>query len=133
MTRHMSVDFARKVLGQRSAKGLGRCRPVCGSDGLRLFNSASCPQLFKLQLKLQLKLVDLAEDLFALRAEKHPLKLLDQQHQAVDLARARVERGRISLMPVDQHRLQRCGIESVQIGQAEDRKHERSMSQTETD
>ena len=73
MTRHMSMDFARKVFGQRSPEGLGRCRPVGWSDGLRLFDGAGRMQLFQLQLKL----VDLTEDLPTLRAEEHRLSAGD--------------------------------------------------------
>jgi hypothetical protein len=75
-----------------------------------------------------------AEHLLALRAEEHPLQLLDQQRQAFDLARSRVQRCGVALMlrlillvPGEDRRLQRGGIESVQIGQAEDWEHVRSM------
>jgi len=36
--------------------------------------------------QLQLKLLDLAEDLLALAAEQHMLQLLDQQREPFDLA-----------------------------------------------
>ena len=135
MAGHMRMDFARKMRGQRAAKGLRRYGALCGRNGMRLFEGAGGLQVFKLELKL----LDLAEDLLALRAEEHPLQLLDQQHQALDLAAARGQSHRVSLMldlgavPLrEDHRLQRRGIESIQIRQAEGGKHERSMPQIQT-
>lgn len=49
---HVSVDFARKMLGQRAAEGLRGYGPLCRSDSLRLFDSVGGLQFFKLQLKL---------------------------------------------------------------------------------
>jgi len=82
MAGQVRVDFARKMLGQGAAEGLRRSRTLCGSNRLRLLDGTGGLQVFKLELKL----FDLAEDLFALRSEEHPLQLLDQQHQAFDLA-----------------------------------------------
>ena len=88
MTGHVGMDLARKMFRQRAAKGLGRCRPVCWSDGLRLFDGAGRLQFFQLQLEL----LDLTEDLLTPGAEEHALQLLDQQNEALDLARARAKR-----------------------------------------
>jgi hypothetical protein len=81
-------------------------------------------QLFQLQLKL----LDLAEDLLAPGAEEHPLQLLHQKHEPFDLAGARAECCRVLLMVREQKRLQRSMIQSVKIGQAEGGGHERSMA-----
>src|SRR5271168_2050507 len=82
MAGQVRVDFALKMLGQGAAEGLRRCRTLCGRNRLRLLDGTGGLQVFKLELKL----LDLAEDLFALRSEEHALQLLDQQHQAFDLA-----------------------------------------------
>jgi hypothetical protein len=71
--RHVRVDLARKMLGQRAAEGLRGCMALCGGNRLRLLDGTGDLQVFKLELKL----FDLAEDLFALRSEEHPLQLLD--------------------------------------------------------
>jgi hypothetical protein len=60
-----------------------------GTGGLQVF-------------KLELKLLDLAEDLFALRSEEHALQLLDQERQSLDLAGSRVERRGVPLMLCNQ-------------------------------
>jgi hypothetical protein len=131
---HMCVDFARKMLWRGAAKGLRGCRTLCGRSRLRLLDGTGGLQVFQLELKL----FDLAEDLFALRSEEHPLQLLDQQHQAVDLTRSRGERRGVTLMLRlevililivlrEDHRLQRCRIEGIQIRQVEGWEHERSM------
>jgi len=83
---HVRMNFAREMLGQWAAKGLGWHGTFCRS-GPQLFDGAGNLQVFKLELKL----FDLAEHLLALRAEEHPLELLDQQHQAFDLAGSRRE------------------------------------------
>jgi hypothetical protein len=93
MARHMGVDFAWQMLRQRSAEGPRRRWSLGGSSGLRLFDRVGRLQFFELQLKL----IDLTEDLFALSPEEHPLQLLDKQRQALDLARARVESRLVSL------------------------------------
>jgi hypothetical protein len=122
MAGHVRVDFARKMLGQGAAEGLRRSRTLCGRNRLRLLDGTGGLQIFKLELKL----FDLAEDLFALRSEEHPLELLDQQHQAFDLAGPRGKRSGVSLMLSDQQRLDGFKIEAIEIRERGD-KHERSM------
>ena len=63
------------------------------------------------------------------------LQLLDQKNEAFDLAYPRTQRSGVLLllslgmsMLMKDHRLQRCRIESVQIGQAEGLMHVRSMT-----
>ena len=119
------------MLGQRTAKRLRGNRVLCRGDSLQLFDGAGNLQVFELELKL----LDLAEHLLALGAEKHPLQLLDQQRKPFDLARPRAEGRGIALMLGlevvllrEDHRLQRCGIEGVQIRQTEGSEHVRSMS-----
>lgn len=75
MAGHVGMDFARKMLGQGAAEGLRRCRTLCGRNRPRLLDGAGRLQVFKLELKL----FDLAEDLFAFRSEEHALELLNQQ------------------------------------------------------
>ena len=135
MAGQVRMDFARKMRGQLAAEGLRRCGALCGRNGVRLFDGAGGLQVFELELKL----LDLAEDFLALGAEEHPLQLLDQQHEALDLAGARGQSNRVSLtlglgvVPLrEDHRLQRRGIESIQIRQAEGGEHERSMPQKQT-
>ncbi len=120
--RHVSVDLARKMLRQGAARRLSRCGPLCGGDRVCLFDDGGDFKVFDLQLKL----FDLAENLLALPAEEHVLQLLDQQREPFDLGSTRAESGRIALMLRleiillgEDHRLQRCRIESIQIGQAE--------------
>ena len=131
------MDFARKMLRQRAAKGLRGSRTLCGRNRLRLLDGTGGLQVFKLELKL----FDLAEDFFALRSEEHPLQLLDQQHQALDLTCSRGERRGVPLLLRlevillslilivlrKDHRLQRCRIKGIQIRQVEGWGHERSM------
>lgn len=83
MARQMRVDFARKMLGQGTAEWLRRCGTLCGRKRLRLLDGTGGLQIFQLELEL----LDLVEDLLALRSEEHPLQLLNQQRQAFDLAR----------------------------------------------
>jgi hypothetical protein len=94
VVRHVRVDFARKMLRQGTAEGLRGSRMLCGRNRLRLLDGAGGLQVFQLQLKL----FDLAEDLFALRSKKHPLQLLDQQQQAFDLTCSRGERRGVPLL-----------------------------------
>jgi len=127
----MGVDLARKMLGQRAAKRLGGGGTPFWSSGSRFFDGVGGLQVFQLELKL----LDLAEDLLALRAEEHPLELLDQQLETFDLAGSRGEGCRVPLVMRletivlrEDDRLQRRRIKSVQIGQAGGGEHERSMS-----
>ena len=135
MAGQVGVDFARKMLGQRAAEGLRRSSTLCGRNRLRLLDGTGGLQVFKLKFKL----FDLAEDLFALRSEEHPLQLLDQQQQALDLGGSRGERRSVPLMLrlevililivlCEDHRLQRCRIQDIQIRQVEGWEHERSMA-----
>jgi hypothetical protein len=130
MLRHVGVDLARKMLGQRPAKRLRRCGTLCGRNRLYLLDDGCDFKVFDLQLKL----FDLSKHLLALPAEEHMLQLLDQQLEPFDLGSTRTESCYIALMLRletillrEDHRLQRCRIESIQIGQAESREHERSM------
>ena len=66
---YVRVDLTRKMLGQRAAEGLGWSRTFCRSGGLQLLDGAGNLQVFELELKL----LDLADHLLALRAEEHPL------------------------------------------------------------
>ncbi len=95
VTGQMSVNLARKMLRQRPAKGLR------GNWPFRWRNRS----------------------LLALRSEEHPLQLVDQKLQPLDLGRPRAQSGGIGLMLCvivillrQDHRLQRCRIESIQIG-----------------
>lgn len=81
MSWRVGVDFARKMLGQRSAKGLRRCLPLCRWQQLRLFHSARGLQVFELKLHL----LDLAKHLLALASKEHVLQLRNQKHQPFDL------------------------------------------------
>src|SRR5450432_4153685 len=94
MAGQVGVDFARKMLGQRTAEGLRGCRAFCGRNRPRLLDGTGRLQVFKLELKL----FDLAEDFFALRSEEHPLELLNQQCQTFNLTRSRSERRGVTLM-----------------------------------
>src|ERR1019366_7100779 len=96
---------------------------LCRSNSLQLFDGAGNLQVFELELKL----LDLAEHLLTLRAEQHPLQLLDQQHQAFDLAGSRVECRRIALMLRDQQSLHRFEIKRIEV-RKRGGNHERSMS-----
>jgi hypothetical protein len=66
MAGQVRVDFALKMLGQGAAEGLRRCGTLCGRNRLRFLDGTGGLQVFKLELKL----LDLAEDLFALRFEE---------------------------------------------------------------
>ena len=123
MVGQVGVDFARKVFGQRAAKRPGGHGTFCRSDGPRLFDDAGGLQLFQLQLQL----FDLAEDLLALLSEQHPLQLLDQQRQSLDLAGARNQRRRVLPMLLDQQRLDSFRIERVEV-RKRGGEHERSMT-----
>jgi len=131
MVWHVGMDFAGKMRGKWTTERLRGNWPIDGRDRRDLFDSACCLQLFELQLQL----FDLAEDLLAPGAEEHALQLLDQQHQALNLARTGTQGRRVRLMLRSEvivlshdHRLQCCAIQSVQIGQAEGVEHERSMT-----
>ncbi len=92
--------------------------PLCLGSVPDLFDGTGRLQLFQLQLQL----FDLAQHLLALGSEQHALQLLDQQDQALDLARPRTQLLMLDLrmsVLVKDHRLQRSRIESIQIGQAE--------------
>ncbi len=82
MGGHVRVDLARKMLRQWTAEGFRGHWVFCWSNNLQVFDRIGCLQLFQLQLEL----LDLAEDLLALRPEEHALQLLDQEHQGLDLA-----------------------------------------------
>ena len=81
----MRLDLTRQVLRQRMARGLFRFLRGQIFEGQRrreLFFGAGCLQFLKLQFQLR----DLADELFALRSEEHPLQLVEQQLQVSDLA-----------------------------------------------
>ena len=118
----MRMDFAWKMLGQGAAEGLRGRWTLCGRNRLRLLDGTGGLQVFKLELEL----FDLAEDLFALRSEEHPLQLLDQQHQAVDLTGSRAERRGVPLMLRNQQRLSSFKIEAIEV-RKRGAQHERSM------
>jgi hypothetical protein len=138
MVGHVGVDFARKMFRQRLAEGLRGNGAFRWRDCLQLFGGAGGVQLFQLQLEL----LDLMEDLLTPGAEEHALQLLDQQNEALNLARARAERCHVllTLRTIDglllemllllgeQERLQRGMIHGIQIRQAEIGEHERSMA-----
>src|ERR1700722_307865 len=106
-------------MAQRSCGGGTLCR----RNNLQLFDGAGNLQVFELELKL----LDLAEDLLALRAEQHPLQLLDQQHEAFDLAGSRRESRGVPLMLRDQQSLHRFEIKRIEV-RKRGGNHERSMA-----
>jgi hypothetical protein len=76
---------------------------------------------------LQFQLLDLTEDLLALRSEEHALELLDQQHQAFDLGRPRAQSRRVARVLRDQQRLGGFQIKAVEVRKRRG-EHERSMA-----
>jgi hypothetical protein len=121
---HVGMDFARKMLGQGAAERLRWSGPLRLHRYSLLFDGIGCAKLFELQLQL----FGLAKYLLAPATEEHMLQLLDQKNEAFDLAYPRTQRSGVLLMVCKQQHLQRCRIESVQIGQAEGRWHVRSMT-----
>ena len=117
------MHLARKMLGQRAAKWLRGGGSIDRRDRRALFDRAGGMKLFELQLQL----LDLAKDLLALGSEEHALQLLDQQHQALDLAGPRGQGSGVLLMLVDQQCLGGFKIEAVEI-RKRGGKHERSMA-----
>jgi hypothetical protein len=95
----MGVNLARKMLRQRAAKRLRGNWPFPRRSRSLLFDGLGRVELFELQLKL----LDLAKDLLALRSEEHPLQLVDKHLQPLDLGRPRAQRGGIGLMLRQDH------------------------------
>lgn len=83
-------------------------------------------QLFELEFQL----LDLAEDLLALRSEEQALELLHQEHKPFDLATPRGQSLGIVGMLSKYERLLRRMIQSVPIGQREGINHARSVPRT---
>jgi hypothetical protein len=121
-------DLAGKMRGQRPARGLGLGLGLghfyaCFSGGLRGL------QFFQVKFEL----LNLDGDLLTPGPEHHALQLLDDHAQTLDLMALRGERfevcqGCLLTLPVllDNQRLQRCNIESIEIWQNSGN-HGRSM------